>query len=126
MSTTHTRAKRLLVTAIGAAVLGISVAAAPAAIAEKNAPNPADEDFITCPSGRDGVVAGTATSCAFADDVRTAWLGQPGNPVIAYSPVTDQTYRMFCVGNKTVIFTDGHSADAVECVGGNDAEVVVW
>ena len=120
MSTTHTRAKRLLVTAIGAAVLGISVAAAPAALAH------ADEDFTTCPSGRDGVVAGTPTSCAFADDVRTAWLGQPGNPVIAYSPVTDQTYRMSCVGNKTVIFTDGHSADAVECVGGNDAEVVVW
>jgi hypothetical protein len=40
MNTTHTRAKRLLVMAIGAAVVGISVAAAPAAIAEQNAPNP--------------------------------------------------------------------------------------
>jgi hypothetical protein len=67
-----------------------------------------------------------ATSCEFADNVRRAWLDQPGNPVVAYSPVTDQTYRMFCVGNKIVNFTDGHSADAVQCVGGNDAEVVVW
>ena len=86
----------------------------------------ADGLFLTCPSGRDGVIAGTATSCAFADDVRSAWFGQPGNPVIAYSPVTDQSYRMFCVGKTTVTFDDGHMADAVQCVGGNDAEVVVW
>jgi hypothetical protein len=90
------------------------------------APAHADGDFTTCPSGRDGVIDGTATTCAFADHVRSAWLGQPGNPVVAYSPVTDQTYRMFCIGNQTVTFTDGHIADAVQCVGGNDAEVVVW
>ena len=89
-------------------------------------PAHADGDFMECPSGRDGVIAGTPTTCAFADDVRSAWFGQPGNPVIAYSPVTDQTYRMFCIGNQTVTFTDGHIADAVQCVGGNDAEVVVW
>lgn len=89
-------------------------------------PANADDDFVTCPSGRAGIVVGTATSCAFADNVRRAWLDQPGNPVIAYSPVTGEAYRMFCVGNKTVNFTDGHSADAVQCVGGNDAEVVVW
>jgi hypothetical protein len=86
----------------------------------------ADDLFLTCPSGRDGVIAGTPTTCSFADDVRLAWFGQPGNPVIAYSPVTDQTYKMFCVGHTTVTFTDGHSADAVQCAGGNDAEVVVW
>jgi hypothetical protein len=90
------------------------------------APAHADMAFTTCPSGRDGVIDGTATTCAFADDVRLAWFGQPGNPVVAYSPVTDQTYRMFCVGHTTVTFTDGHSADGVQCVGGNDAEVVVW
>jgi hypothetical protein len=89
-------------------------------------PAHADEDFTTCPSGRDGIVAGTPTTCEFADNVRRAWLGQPSNPVVAYSPVTGQTYNMFCVGNKTVNFTDGHSADAVQCAGGNDAEVVVW
>jgi hypothetical protein len=100
------------------AVLAASLVSSPSARA--------DGLFVICASGRDGVVAGTATSCAFADNVRYAWLNQPGNPVVAYSPVTDQTYRMFCVGNTTVNFTDGHSSDAVQCVGGNDAEVVVW
>jgi hypothetical protein len=51
MSTTHIRAKRLLVTAIGAAVLGISLAAAPAAIAEKNAPNPPGNHIPLPPGG---------------------------------------------------------------------------
>ena len=51
VSTTHTRAKRLLVTAIGAAVLGISVAAAPAAIAEQNAPNPPGNHIPIPPGG---------------------------------------------------------------------------
>jgi hypothetical protein len=89
-------------------------------------PAHADGEFMECPSGRDGVVVGTPTTCAFADDVRLAWIGQPGNPVVAYSPVTDQAYNMFCVGHKIVNFTDGHSADAVQCAGGNNAEVVVW
>jgi len=42
MNTTHTRAKRLLVTAIGAAVMGIGVAAAPGAAADvsSNPPSP--------------------------------------------------------------------------------------
>jgi hypothetical protein len=107
-------------------IAGVSASAA-AALAVAVAPVAhADGDFITCPSGRAGVVLGTPTSCAFADNVRRAWFGQPGNPVVAYSPVTSQLYRMFCVGNTTVYFTDGHMADAVQCVGGNDAEVVVW
>jgi hypothetical protein len=97
-----------------------------AALSVTPPPARADGDFLTCPSGRDGVVEGTATTCAFADNVRRAWFDQPGNPVLAYSPVTDQTYRMFCVGNTNINFTDGHSADGVQCVGGNDAEVVVW
>ena len=42
MNTTHTRTKRLLVTAIGAAIVGISVAAAPAAVAENGGPNGCD------------------------------------------------------------------------------------
>jgi hypothetical protein len=82
--------------------------------------------FSTCPSGRDGVIDGTPTSCAFADNVRIAWFGQPGNPVLAYSPVTNAYYSMTCVAHTTVNFIDGHSADAVLCVGGNDATVVVW
>ena len=82
--------------------------------------------FSACPSGRDGVIDGTPTSCAFADNVRIAWFGQPGNPVPAYSPVTNAYYSMTCVAHTTVNFIDGHSADAVLCVGGNDATVVVW
>jgi hypothetical protein len=89
-------------------------------------PAHADFIFMTCPSGRAGVIVGTPTTCAFADNVRIAWFSQPGNPVVAYSPVTDQTYRMFCVGHTTVTFTDGYMADAVQCAGGNNAEVVVW
>jgi hypothetical protein len=108
-------------TKIAAVLTGIA-----AAILVSTAPAHADGLFITCPSGRAGVVAGTPTTCAFADNVRLAWFAQPGNPVVAYSPVTDQAYRMFCIGNHNVYFEDGHSADAVYCVGGNDAEVVVW
>jgi hypothetical protein len=37
----------------------------------------ADEGFIMCPSGHDGV-ATEVTSCAFADNVRRAWLDQYG------------------------------------------------
>jgi hypothetical protein len=50
MSTTHTRATRLLVTAIGAAVVGISLAAAPAALADQSAPNPPG-NTVPLPSG---------------------------------------------------------------------------
>jgi hypothetical protein len=39
VNTSQTRTKRLLVAAIGAAVVGISIAAAPAAVAEKSDPN---------------------------------------------------------------------------------------
>ncbi len=106
----------------------IAAAVATVASAALGFPAPAHADglFMECPSGRDGVVAGTPTSCAFADNVRLAWFAQPGNPVLAYSPVTEQSYQMFCVGHTIVTFTDGHTADAVECAGGNNAEVVVW
>jgi hypothetical protein len=109
---------KLTRTATATAIAAVALTLAP--------PVHADFVFMTCPSGRAGVIVGTPTTCAFADNVRIAWFGQSGNPVIAYSPVTDQTYSMFCVGHTTVTFTDGHMADAVQCVGGNDAEVVVW
>ena len=47
MGTNHTRRKRLLVTAIGAAVVGITVAAAPAAVAEESGPNGGNHIPIT-------------------------------------------------------------------------------
>jgi hypothetical protein len=39
MNTIHTRPKSLLVKAVGAAVVGISLTAAPAALADNNGPN---------------------------------------------------------------------------------------
>ena len=51
MNTTRTRTKRLLVTAIGAAVVGISLGAAPAAIAEQSAPNPPVNHIPSTPVG---------------------------------------------------------------------------
>lgn len=47
----------------------------------------ADDVFIACPSGRDGVVT-SVTSCEFADNVRRAYLDQYGPVVLAYSSVT--------------------------------------
>lgn len=43
----------------------------------------------------------------------------------AYSTVTDQDYKMTCFPS-TAHFTNGLKVDAVECVGGKDADVVVW
>ena len=50
MNTIHTRATRLLITAIGAAVMGISLAAAPAALADENPPS-GPGNFIPLPPG---------------------------------------------------------------------------
>lgn len=58
------------------------------------------EDFRLCPSGLAGV-ASAETSCAFADNVRRAWYGQPGAIVTAYSPVTGRLYTMRCAGADT-------------------------
>lgn len=80
--------------------------------------------FNMCPSHRVGVVAGTPTSCPFADNVRAAWLSQPGNPVVAYSPVTGLFYSMYC--SKSNITVSGLNIDGWQCSGGNAAEVVVW
>lgn len=85
----------------------------------------ADSLFEMCPSGRDGIATGV-TSCPFADNVRRAWFTQPGNEVVAYSPVTGQEYVMGCVTGYLAHFTGGQAVTAVKCFGGNDAEVVIW
>lgn len=60
------------------------------------APTPPDvEDITICPSGL-SAVASDDTSCAFADSVRASWYSRPGPVIIAYSPVTGQTYKMLC------------------------------
>ena len=58
------------------------------------------ESFRLCPSGLTGV-ASAETSCAFADNVRRSWYGQPGSVVTAYSPVTGRLYTMRCAPADT-------------------------
>ena len=105
----------------------VTVHAAPPPELPTPAPAPPGRGrFIVCPSGRDGV-ASAVTSCAFADNVRRVYYNQ-GQPdgLVAYSPVTDESYLMQCFGPYRATFTDGDVQDVVKCVGGNDAEVVVW
>jgi hypothetical protein len=102
-------------------------AAPPPPVPQTESPEPpANLDFVMCPSTRDGV-ASAVTSCAFADNVRRGYYEQ-GMPetVIAYSPVTGQVYAMHCFGPFLAHFTSGETLKAVKCVGGDDAEVVVW
>jgi hypothetical protein len=105
-----------------ALVAAVLVSAAGMAVA----PAHADNMFVMCPSGRDGV-SSSVTSCLFADNVRDAFyaLGTP-TYLRAYSPVTDQVYVMTCIHGFTASFTNGQVLNVVKCVGGNDAEVVVW
>ena len=86
---------------IGALAVGIG---APAANAD---------EFIVCPSGMTGV-ATDDTSCAFADNVRSAWVAQPAAVVSAYSPVTQQSYTMQCASTVTSLWTS-----AQRCTGAN-------
>ena len=58
-------------------------------------------------------------------NVRDSYLRQGGPTVIAYSPVTGQSYDMECVAGYTAHLSTGRTVDAVRCVGGNDAVVVL-
>lgn len=74
-------------------------------------------------------VAGGETSCPFARNVRSAWFGQPGNPVLACSPVTGDCYHMMCVHGFDLTFNDGLMVTgATRCVdaSGGTAIVYVW
>jgi len=93
--------RALVAVGIGALAVGIG---APAASAD---------EFIVCPSGMTGV-ASEDTSCAFADNVRSALLTQPGTVVSAYSPVTQQSYTMQCAPTVTSIWPG-----AQRCTGAN-------
>lgn len=86
---------------------------------------PAHADvFIMCPGGYSGV-ASSVTSCGFADNVHVAWLSQPGNVVVAYSPATGRSYVMSCDPYTSItFFNSSRVLSGVECYGGNDARVV--
>lgn len=62
-----------------------------------------------------GIYAGPNTSCAFAQNVRDAWLAAPGttNTLQVSSPVTHQTYTMNCAP----------AGSGITCSGGNNASV---
>ena len=95
--------------AVGAlAAVGIGVLAVGIGAPDANA-----DEFIVCPSGVTGV-ATEDTSCAFADNVRAAWLTQPGAVVSAYSPITQQSYLMQCDSTVTSSWPS-----ALRCTGVN-------
>jgi hypothetical protein len=68
----------------------------------------------------DGLTAGPATSCPFAQNVRTAWEATPGetNTVSAWSPVTNQWYTMSCGPQD--------SGDGILCTGVGADNSVWW
>ena len=71
------------------------------------------DTFTVCPSGLTGV-ATADTSCQFADNVRISWYSQPGEIIMAFSPITGQAYTMQCTPAATTIW-----AEAKRCVGVN-------
>ena len=92
------------------AIVAVAISALSVGI---GAPAANADEFIVCPSGVTGV-ATDDTSCAFADNVRIAWLTQPGAVVAAYSPVTQQRYTMQCASTVTSLWTS-----AQRCAGAN-------
>jgi Glucodextranase, domain B len=61
-----------------------------------------------------GLAVGPDTSCAFAENVRSAYESDGQGIVSAYSPVTNRTYEMDC-----------SSSDPVVCTGGDKASVYI-
>jgi Glucodextranase, domain B len=57
-----------------------------------------------------GVTAGANTSCPFAQNVVEAYAATGSGVLDVRSPVTGQTYRMFCTGGVTHVCTGGNNA----------------
>ena len=57
-----------------------------------------------------GLETGSRTSCAFAENVRTAYLQHGPGTVTAYSSVTRRTYAMTCSAGATVVCSGGDDA----------------
>lgn len=98
----------------------------PAALVVALAPAAHADVFDICPGGGEGVVGGH-TTCAFADNVRSAFFASGGSPdFLAYSPVTGERYEMTCAGRYSAHFSDGQVLNSTHCYAGDDAEVVIW
>jgi Glucodextranase, domain B len=57
-----------------------------------------------------GLAVGPDTTCAFAENVRSAYESSGPGTVSAYSPVTKKTYAMSCVAGSPVVCTGGNNA----------------
>lgn len=101
----------------GKCLVAVSIAGVAAGLIAASTANA--EDFDLCPSGMTAV-ATEDTSCAFAENVRSAWEVQPASSVTAFSPVTQQTYTMQCSSATTDIWSR-----AQRCVGANDYGVTL-
>jgi hypothetical protein len=80
---------------------------------------PAPVTFSNCggDAASGGISVNSVTSCPFAENVESAWnsSGDSGSGTVAvYSPVTDQTYTMYCTPSDTSYEV---------CTGGNNAYV---
>ena len=53
---------------------------------------------------------GANTTCAFAENVRSAYDSSGPGTVMAYSPVTNKTYAMTCSSGSSVVCTGGNHA----------------
>ena len=58
----------------------------------------------------DGLSVGADTTCAFAENVRSAYESSGPGTVMAYSPVTNRTYAMTCSDGSLVVCTGGNNA----------------
>jgi hypothetical protein len=93
--------------------------ATPAAPKKKHKPAPqaqpqstggAPAVFASASNCGGGLTAGARTSCAFAQNVQDSYR-QTGSGVLdVYSPVTGQTYRMYCTAGATHVCTGGNNA----------------
>ena len=61
-----------------------------------------------------GLSVGPNTTCAFAENVRSAYGASGPGTVAVFSPVTNQTYSMTC---------NNQAKSGVVCTGGNNASV---
>jgi hypothetical protein len=57
-----------------------------------------------------GVYAGPNTSCPFAANVEQAYFSSGPGAISAYSPVTRQSYDMYCSGSDPTVCTGGNNA----------------
>jgi hypothetical protein len=106
----------------GLFTVAFALALAPLALA----PAAHADVFDMCPGGREGVVGGH-TTCAFADNVRSAFYASGmSQDFIAYSPVTGDRFDVSCAGMYPARFRDGSVLNSTRCYAGDNAEVVLW